>query len=218
MSRNIFHILNRVFFPNRCYICARDADDELCRVCRSLCRAIFGNQGSIKSVFYYDDTIRKLVLGAKVGHKPHFGHLLANLFREMLPLSSFYRELIEFNASAIVLVPGRRVVLYQRGFELTILLARALQSMINVPIVPLLLYAHGHSKMSRIQHKNERFHAIQGSFSLRFLSQHKRLILMDDIVTSGATLNEAKKTLRPLKAQIFCLTVAKTPFTIPNIS
>lgn len=212
MSFAPFNILNRILFPNRCYICEREALDKLCDICLSLCRLIEGNHDPIKSVFHYHDTIRSLILGTKVLQHLHFAHLLADLFKEALPKHIFYPDLLRFNGQAIVIVPGRTLVLYQRGFDLNILFAKALRTLINIPIVHLLNRSRTPKKLSRISNKQERFQAIQGTFSLAHYEHFERLILLDDIVTTGATLQEAKKTLAPLKAKIFALTAAKTPF------
>lgn len=212
MSLSIFNILNRIFFPNRCYVCGGEALDRLCTVCRPLCRLIEANHGPVKSAFHYDDTIRTLMLGAKVLHQVHFAHLLADLFKEALPKLTFYPELLRFAGQGIVIVPGGAFVLYQRGFDINILLAKALADLIDAPLVPLLNRSRAAIKLARIDNKQERFQAIQGTFSLAKHKNIERLILLDDIVTTGATLQEAKKTLAPLKAKIFALTAAKTPF------
>jgi predicted amidophosphoribosyltransferase len=62
------------------------------------------------------------------------------------------------------------------------------------------------------QGRGERLKQIQGAFQLRKPSffEGKRVLLIDDVYTTGATLNEGAKVLKEAGAEVGAFTLART--------
>ena len=84
----------------------------------------------------------------------------------------------------------------ERGYDQTELLARALSKRLGIPAVKLLKKKHT-KRQSGVGGPEERRKNIKDAFSVISPEQiqGKRLLLLDDICTTGATLNEAVSVL-----------------------
>lgn len=94
---------------------------------------------------------------------------------------------------------------WKRGYDQSELLARAVARELGLPCVPLLEKV----KNTRIQHdlsRREREKNIKNAYRADRQAEGKRILLVDDIVTTGATLRECAAALYKAGAgRIFCL-------------
>ncbi|MEN6360924.1 MAG: ComF family protein [Smithella sp.] len=147
---------------------------------------------SARAAVAYDGVILDAIHQFKYGRNITTGAALARL------LSDFDFEDLEWGIfNAIVPVPLHIKRLRERGFNQSLILARALGKKHGVPIDFSLLKR---SKLTLTQtglDKNERGKNISGAFiaSLPEKIQGRNLILVDDVYTTGATINECAKTL-----------------------
>ncbi len=89
--------------------------------------------------------------------------------------------------------------------------AEIFASKLKIPMVSLLKKNKFLNRQALQKSKKDRKLAIKGTFSLKKNSvSFSRILLIDDIVTTGATFNEIKKVLGPNK-EILCVAIAKTP-------
>lgn len=106
----------------------------------------------------------------------------------------------------IVPVPLCARRLEERGFNQAELLAKEAASRLNIPLMDVLVRVKDTESQTRLG-RRERAANLQGAFCLgedamppgskeRAISQVKSLLLVDDIFTSGATMNEAARVLR----------------------
>ena len=85
-----------------------------------------------------------------------------------------------------------------RGFNQGALLAQEASQRVNIPYAPMLSRMHFRKPQMELATKTEREQNIRGAFAVRrdCAIQHKRIIIVDDIATSGATLAEASRMLK----------------------
>ncbi len=103
----------------------------------------------------------------------------------------------------------------QRGFDQTKLLALGLAKELKLEYYPLLIRQKNTKKQAKLA-KNERLNNIIDAFkinnkiNLANISKKRTIIIIDDVATTGATLNEAAKTLQNAGfSNIICLVLAK---------
>lgn len=205
------------FFPRRCIVCAVDLlEENLCKSCASLVtRHPFGigfNDDNIMSLFYFEFTVNKLIKDAKFYNNSLSLYLLSEIIKKELISSEIINDIKKFNPDAISYIPSHFVYRLRRGIELPFWFAFFLGKSFNIPVVPLLTRTGFYHRQALAKNKVERRVHIQNAFKVKISNlKIKRLLLVDDILTTGATLDEAMKTLRGQAKSIKCIVIAKTP-------
>lgn len=110
----------------------------------------------------------------------------------------------------IVPIPVSREKLASRGFNQADLIARILSKEFGLRHDPKLLLRKKDTDFQFTHGREDRFKNVRGAFEVRELLEHKTIILVDDICTSGATFLEAYKTLAEKGyKRIICFSLSK---------
>ncbi len=98
-----------------------------------------------------------------------------------------------------------------RGFNQSLLLTEVVAGKLNLPCRPELLKRERHSRpQSELHSVEERKNNVRGCFASGSAVRGKKIILLDDVVTSGSTLREAALILRAAGAsQVLALAAAR---------
>lgn len=165
-----------------------------------------------RAAIAYDDASSALILRFKYADKT----LLARSFAPWL-LQASPDALV--CADYLVPVPLHRWRLLKRRYNQAALLANALSTLSQKPHLPLALLRTRKTESQGKKSKAERLDNIRGAFSIadKFKDKikNKNIILIDDVLTSGATVNECAKVLRAAgAARIDVLTLARIVHTV----
>lgn len=230
---DILHAANHLLWPNYCSICKEFTHPEnqhLCVNCwqhlleciggdycpgcgkdvsryaiyQNRCPACTDKQisyDSIARVGFYDKTLRKMILSFKSGNC-EIGNKLAELLRNALLSTDFKNEVDLF-----VPVPLFWLRKLKRGYNQSHILAKTLKLNISTDLVR--IKNTRYQTMMVTEHK--RAANVKNAFAVR--KNHpfkgKNICLVDDIKTTGATLNECAKTLRLAGAEkVYALVLA----------
>ena len=153
----------------------------------------------------YDDVARSLVLKLKYGRKPGLARVMARLMA---------RPAAPHPTALLIPVPLHRWRLWARGYNQSLLLARALSKITGQDVLP-----HGLVRTRRTQPlgglgRVARRREVRRAFALRPAAisaiKGRDVILVDDVYTSGATAGACVEILkRAGAAQIRVLTWAR---------
>lgn len=214
------HVTNSITdwtLPRRCYVCDHDLQRGIiCRGCLSLCNQcpnpLGFDAGNNVALFMFEATIRTLIKRVKYFNQPSSRHLLLTLITQVFEREALLPLLRAWAPTAITYVPAHWFSRFVRGVELSSLFAYFLARQIHVPVAPLLRRTNRLSQAQRLR-RPERLTAIKGAFSVRRGSRAhcERLLLVDDVITTGATLNEAAHMLHDISPSITRIAIAKTP-------
>lgn len=154
-----------------------------------------------RSLFSYEGRARRLITGLKYANNratlPTLSRALAHLATE----GSTAR------CDVVTWVPTTAVRRRRRGFDQAELLARAVAKELSLPARSLLVHRPGPAQTGR----DLAARRLGPAFSYRDRSPD-RVLLVDDVVTSGATASAAAMALRAAGAGFVVLvTVARTP-------
>lgn len=110
-------------------------------------------------------------------------------------------------------VPLHPKRLRERGFNQSLLLARHVSRALHIDLDFLVLRRIRYTPPQTSLAKAERQHNVRGAFELKDQSavRGRSILLMDDVVTTGSTLNECARILKKCGAQrVFGLSLART--------
>jgi ComF family protein len=146
-----------------------------------------------RAVFRYDETSRELVLRFKHGDRteaaPAFARWLARAGAQTIE-----------TAALIAPVPLHRWRLFRRRYNQSALLALALGRVTAVPVVPDLLVRRRNTASQGRLDPAARVRNVRGAFALRpgcaERVRDRRVLLVDDVLTTGATVEECARVLR----------------------
>jgi len=218
-----------VFFPQVCANChQRIADqklwlcgschdrlsylpDQICPKCgipteESVCPNCFENNYVFTravSVFSYEGSAKALVHALKYQGLRGIGDWFGNqMFRVLL------HEQTLTDVDFVTAIPLHKVRKRERGFNQSELIARALASRIEKPFTDKALVRRHHTESQTQLNRYERRKNIIGAFKIgRLDPSGKSFLLIDDVFTTGATVNEATKTLlKAGVAKVFVMT------------
>ena len=202
-----------LLFPPKCVFCQqllKDRELDMCAACRTSLPRTEGEISQITfckkaySLFYYEkqvpDSILRYKFGGRSNYASAYGRLLA---MEIL------RKQIPFDVLTFVPVSAKRR--RKRGYDQAELLAKAVAKELNVPVCRCLRKRRDNRAQSSLADSSERSANVRGVYRGYRTEQYtgKKLLLIDDVLTTGATISECCNVLRLSGAsEVRCLTVA----------
>lgn len=196
----------------RCPFCGRQVREEgACLDCKSRPLGV----ERARSVFTHDGEAARLIVRFKRGER----HLLRTLIDFALP------PLKEFpKVDAIVCVPMLRDALKKRVYNHSRALAEALAERSGIPFLDALEKRRGTPSQKSLG-REERENNLRGSFRItkRTAVRGKHILVVDDALTTGATVSEIGTILKRAGAiSVFALTITsvakKNPFGLLEIA
>ena len=188
--------------PPLCPRCGRPQPSSiLCPNCISWQAAIDG----IRSPFQFDGVIRQAIHQLKY----------KNLRALTEPLAKFLNDYLTTNpipGETLVPVPLHRKRLRERGYNQSSLLAQGLGKLTSLPVVDDCLIRQRHAlPQARTQTVEERRSNVADAFTCRDHGlKDKQVLLIDDVATSGATLDACAVALKAAGAtSVWGLTLAR---------
>jgi len=194
-----------IIYPpkNNCIVCESEFVG-LCPLCKSKIQKVKEDE-EFFSYGYYNGVLKKLILEFKYKQNFVAGKILAELLYDVIK-----NKKIEIDC--IVFIPSSKKAIKERGFNQCEYLAKEINKSLKLKICKDLIKAKN-IKEQKLLSKEDRFKNIKGAFSLKTNKniKNKRVLVIDDVVTTGATLYECEKLLRENGAsEIKILTVAKS--------
>ncbi len=178
-----------------CIVCQRQAVGGLTH---PVCRGRYTPDGVFSSLVY-KGVVKKLVY--KFKYNPNLTDLrntLTDLFYEgLIQKEEFYK--VQNKNSVLIPIPLYKSKLRKRGYNQSYILAKGLGKKLNIEVLDCLERVRDTKTQVGLK-KEEREGNIKGAFKLKIkdlrLKNINQVFLIDDVVTSGATLKEAAKVLK----------------------
>ncbi len=149
--------------------------------------------------FRLDGVVKVSVYGLKYDGDREVARLFADKLCSHLPRQAF---------DAVCYVPATGRSQRKRGYNQAKLLAKEIAKITHLPLDSALLRLTHTDQIGL--NRAQRLSSVKGNFIARGSYAGKRLLLVDDVVTTGATLNECAYTLKIAGAKsIWAVAVAK---------
>ena len=210
----LYHFLMELLFPPKCVLCRRllkNGELDLCAACR-VDGSEYPNRkiklpflDSFAAVWYYEGNVRSSLLRYKFHnarvYSVSYGRILAmKLLRE-------YPESFDI----LTWVPVSRLRRLRRGYDQVELLAKVVGTELGLAPVPTLYKIRNNRPQSRMKDPAARKANVLGAYRVLETAdvKGKRVLLLDDILTTGATAGECARMLRMAGArEVHCAAVA----------
>lgn len=213
---NLLGLLLDLLYPPRCPFCGRlleRGEEGMCLLCQDIlpwtgpdeARAVEGCEGCL-SPLWYRDGVREAVHRYKFGGGRLHALLLGDLMAQCLG------DRGDGGAELIVWVPLHPRDREKRGYDQAELLARRVGERAGLPVVPALEKVRRTATQSRLTDAGERRANVEGAYRVRPGAElrGRRVVLVDDVATSGATLSQCAGLLREAgAASVTALTLAR---------
>ncbi len=166
--------------PTRCYRCGAPMYGRKCKRCHGIKLPYTLARGA----YLYTGPVAHVVEAMKYHG---FRSLISWMANQMLPLME------EFTGQLLVPIPLHPTRIRERGFSQTKALVQALSQQTGLPVGELLERTR-HTRSQTTLEPQERLRNVRGAFQARVFFPEP-VILVDDVMTTGATIKEAAKIL-----------------------
>lgn len=212
--KNLFKFILDLLFPLRCLNCRRE-DFWLCQDCLEKL-PIDPSYERFEKILVFSASdyekiiIKKIIKTCKFSSIPELAVIAGKLLvRGVLQFPEIKDLLSEKNNLVLMPIPLSARRQRERGFNQSLLIAQELSNYFSLPILDQLKKSErqAQSELSA----NKRTKNIKNAFSWYGGSlTEQKIILVDDVVTTGATLAEAAKVLKKAGAKkVIALAVAR---------
>ena len=210
----LYHFLMELLFPSKCVLCRqllKTGETDLCGSCRADAPEYPNRKiklqflDSFAAVWYYEGNVRASLLRYKFhnarSYSASYGRILAmKLLRE-------YPD----GFDVLTWVPVSRLRKLRRGYDQVELLAKAVGKELGMPPVPTLKKIRNNRPQSRLKGAEARRANVLGAYRILENTdvKGKRVALLDDILTTGATAGECARVLLSAGAkEVHCAAMA----------
>lgn len=203
-------------FPPYCKICGKNGGKELCDNCYlrlkqfedvHIIRLKKRNLDNLIYFFKYEGNIRNLILSFKFFNKYYLGKVFSKI---MLKNEKLCGNLKFYDI--IIPVPMHKIKKCERGYNQAELLAKDLAENLKLCYDKNILIKTVNNKKQSSLSGRERYENIKNVFKVQKMDKikNKNIILVDDICTTSATLEECAKILKQAGAKkVTGLVIAK---------
>jgi len=217
----IFDKILDLIYPQSCSICGKLNSNSLCTKCKIKLEKEFNFQTDKYEndldknfiehnyFFKYGNIIRSQILALKFQEKPYVYKTIAYFLKNM---KKSFENLKKYDI--IITVPISRQRKKERGYNQSELVAREIAKIINIPMVKNILYKIKNTVPQSSLNKKQREENAKGVYEVTNITKicNKKILILDDIYTTGNTVNECANVLiqKGIKrTNIGVLTIAK---------
>lgn len=212
----ILDLIAHLLYPWKCVFCESVLKDtDICRECEEKLPYTVGDSAMQKFPFidkcvsplYYKDKVRAYVHRYKFGGCSAYSRRYAALMSDCVENNLDCRSI-----DVISWIPLSKKRLRQRGYDQARLLAEEIAAKTGLPCRQLLQKVKNNSAQSLTRDAKQRRENVAGVYALDDGADVSglRILLVDDVVTTGATMSEAARILRKAGAKsVYGVTLAR---------
>ena len=217
VSATLFHRVLPGLLPERCQGCGGPADAGFCAYCRALVSRVgdacagCGLERPVKQCPRPGQGWRIVGVTAPFRYEsPLDTHIHAMKFRPSRPMGRALGQLLAKDiderrladmVEALVPVPLHRRRLRERGFNQAFEIARPVAAATGLPLLVHGIHRRASTQPQSLLAAHERHRNLRGAFRIRRGLKGMNVAIVDDVITTGATVNALAASLRDAGAE-----------------
>lgn len=175
----------------RCKKCGKSLVIEEAEYCYDCIKKNHSYESGI-SLFEYDDVMKQSIYGFKYKNKREYADYYIDEF-----IGLYKKEILNWQAEILVPVPLHKSRHLQRGFNQAEVLAKKIGKELDLAVDTKLLIRSKKTVAQKGLDNKERAKNLQDAFHIdKKVVQYKKVILIDDIYTTGSTIEACTKVLK----------------------
>ena len=218
------HIIERVLdflFIEKCDICNNMGKCNICDNCLFHFKMLqenkinhYHNKAYDKHfwMYKYSDEIRELIIQYKFGDKSYLCRMFARMVLEDEKALEYIKSF-----DIIIPVPIHKKRMNQRGYNQSYLIAKEIcYSIDNIALINNLIKKTKNNCPQSTLDRLSRINNVKGSYEIdmntarRYDLENKKILIIDDVYTTGSTVNECANEIKKItNCEICVLTIAK---------
>lgn len=234
MTKGYFNALIDICFPRTCFFCRQNIQDGIlcvscqkqikplpppfCRYCAKPLKTKAGNTcaacqrkklhyDNLISCFAYDEPLKTIIHLLKYKDHDYLADFLSKRMAVHLKSIGFTSGGFDW----IIPVPSHTVRIRERGYNQSLLLAKKLSTLLKIPLKHDIIFCKCNKPHQTRLRGDTRTENLKDNFAVGENMQDKKIVLIDDVFTTGATVNECAKALKDHGAGVISvITLAKT--------
>ena len=214
----IFNYILELIYPNVCGVCKKISKESLCKKCEIKIKQYEINKvkeykdnqfyfDESLHIFKYEDIIRKMLVEYKFQEKSYLYKTFSKIILKNEKICGKFKKY-----DIIIPVPIHKKRRLVRGYNQTELIAKEIAKNTNLRIENQVLFKHKNIVSQSELNKSNRKQNVKNAFIIKDEEKvkNKKVLIFDDIYTTGSTANECSKILKNAGAsKIGILTIAK---------
>lgn len=195
-----------LLFPPKCVFCRKlltENESGFCRECGKSLPFTEGKHSVITGEFfdkccvpmYYQDSVREAFIRYKFNGQMEYSDLFAQLMVDTI------KEELTVDFDYVTWVPLSIIGRVKRGYNQTHLLAKEVAKQLEIKNCRTLSKTRHTKKQSSIKEPEQRKANVLGAFKVVGNVEGKKILLIDDIYTTGATMSECARCLKTAGAE-----------------
>ena len=201
MNKIINNILNLVY-PTVCGFCNQICKENLCKKCEIKIKEYEINSirkikdkyfDELLCLFKYEDDIRETLIKYKFQNKAYLYKTFSKIILKNEKICGFLKKY-----DIIIPVPISKKRKQKRGYNQSLLIAKDIANFTNLKLEDKCLIKQKETIEQSKLNKNERKINVQDAYKVKNKEKifNKNVLIIDDIYTTGNTVNECARILR----------------------
>jgi len=200
-----------IIFPKVCLNCGKQGEHYICSSCLHLynSKINFKNENNkmydyLIYLFKYESKNRRYMLDFKFNEKAYISEYFIKILTSNNKVNEFFKK-FDF----IIPVPTTKLKSSKRGYNQTELLADYFGKYLNIIVEKNVLIKSKENKTQSTLSKMDRKANVKDIFKIADADKvkNKNIILLDDIFTTGSTVEECSKILKKYGVKKICVVV-----------
>ncbi len=196
-----------VLMPPFCRLCAKEIRKENADICKDcLKRKIYYDR--VISCFLYKEPLVTLIHLVKYKYYDYIMEFMSLLMMDYLSKMNFSFKEYDFITS----VPSHPLRIREREYNQSAILAKKISEFLKIPFKNDIIFSKKNKPSQTTLKKDLRLKNVENNFFIKKDLTDKNIIIVDDVITTGATLSECAKALKKKGANsVVALTLVKVP-------
>jgi len=200
------------YICRECFLKLKELKGHRCRICSKplvgagdVCLECIEHKKYFKKIYspyLYKGELKEVIKDYKYNNKPYFYKMLGHLLLE-------YIKGIDINIDIITFVPLHKNKKRKRGYNQAELIAKYLGKRLDIPCMKLIERTVDTIPQNKLNNEDRRQN-LKNTFKSIEKVKNKKILIVDDVYTTGTTINECSKVLIKAESEIiYGLTITR---------